>query len=295
MLDITKYEEVQMEYPNVVIYWDRSHDKADFTFRTDPRLLPLIREAAVKFPMWKFYSGGERMGINRRRDDKVYEAYRLAVTDGREHLGVVSWEYAREGKVVYCVENERISSKRERGRAAKTKDIAKAVKIMAKSFGAKTLEERVNEAYAECVHKLHNIHSDKGRTFTNGYSDLFRAMQEHVMTNWEQFRQIGVDKGVPVTVLDSLPEHYENYMIAKKVKKCLDDEKGVVVTIHGNDYAVRSTQDEDADIKIYSTDNLPDRIKFGVGMLKLVEPRNIVANIGYKIDDTSFFVVEGET
>jgi hypothetical protein len=105
-----------------------------------------------------------------------------------------------------------------------------------------------------------------------------------------------MDSGVDLTVLDRLPNTYEDYKIAQEIDECVEHKKGVVVIIHGNDYAVQSfaTANADPTIEMLSTETLPDWIKRGVGMLKLVEPHNMVGNVGYKISDGAFFVMKGD-
>jgi hypothetical protein len=105
-----------------------------------------------------------------------------------------------------------------------------------------------------------------------------------------------MDSGVDLIVLDRLPNTYEDYKIAQEIKECVEHRKGVVVIIHGNDYAVQSflTAKDDPKIEMFSTETLPDWIKRGVGMLKLVEPHNMIGAVGYKINDGAFFVMKGD-
>lgn len=307
MLDQVKYEYITLDLPNIQVAWDRSRDRKDFTFKIDPSFRGFLIEAAKKFPMWRFLSGGTEGGISRTRDSvpqnimHYYSVYRVWVYEGSEKLGEISYEHRNSangsGHTVYVIHNLRILRKRERGDSDKTKDINKALKILAKTFGTKTIDERVKEAMRDCEVRVGDIAMRKYSQFNGGYVSFARAIEAHLMVDkWEEIKQVAMDNGVDLTMLDKLPSAYEDKQIAEEVEKCVKDKKGVVVIIHGNDYAVQSFPTANAEpiTEMFSTDTLPEWIKRGVGMLKLVEPEHMVGKIGYKIKSDAFFVMKGE-
>ena len=149
----------------------------------------------------------------------------------------------------------------------------------------------------QCEDRVGSITTQKGIRFNDEYRSLVFGLRKHLMVDkWEEIKQIAMDNGVDLTVLDRLPNTYEDYKIAQEIDECVEHKKGVVVIIHGNDYAVQSfaTANADPTIEMLSTETLPDWIKRGVGMLKLVEPHNMIGNVGYKINDGAFFVMKGD-
>lgn len=306
MLDQVKYEYITLDLPNIQVAWERGRDRAETKFDLDEPFKNFVIQAAMKFPMWRFMSGGDLggMGITRKpitHETTDLKCYRLWVYDGSERLGSIGYE-TRFTKTdmrytVYLLNNERIANKRERGEYAKTKDINKALKILAKSFGSKTISERMREALDQCEGRVSSITTQKGSRFNDEYRSLVFGLRKHLMVDkWEEIKQIATDSGVDLTVLDRLPNTYEEYKIAQEIDECVEHKKGVVVIIHGNDYAVQSfaTANADPTIEMLSTETLPDWIKRGVGMLKLVEPHNMIGNVGYKINDGAFFVMKGD-
>ena len=303
MLDQVKYEYITLDLPNIQVAWDRNKDRSMYEFVLDEPFKNFVIQAAMKFPMWRFLSGGDYGGIARRPKTPTvvrYECNKMWVYDGSEKLGSITYE-TRFTKtdmryVVYLLNNERIMNKRERGEYDKTKDINKALKILAKSFGSKTISERMEEAFDQCVERVDSIARQKGSNFNNEYRSLVHGLQKYLMVDkWEEIKQIATDSGVDLTLLERLPNVYEDYKIAQEIDQCVDHRKGVVVIIHGNDYAVQSFSTANGDIiDMFSTETLPDWIKRGVGMLKLVEPHNMIGNIGYKISDGAFFVMKGD-
>ena len=300
MLDQVKYEYITLDLPNIQVAWERGRDRSEYKFRLDSRIKELIIQAAMKFPMWRFMCGGDQGGISRNRDNEVYDCYRIFVLEGNEFLGTIDYTYrrGRNGEqTAYCLSNQRIQHKRERGTADVTKDINKALKIMAKSFGLKTIDERIREARAECEVRVGHISNRKTSDFYSDYRRMTDALRHYLMGDkWEEMKQIALTNKADLTMLDRLPNMYEDHVVAKEMESCVNDNKGVVVIIHGNDYAVQSflTANDEPAVEMFSTDTLPEWIKRGVGMLKLVEEGNMIGKIGYKISDGAFFVMGEE-
>ena len=44
-------------------------------------------------------------------------------------------------------------------------------------------------------------------------------------------------------------------------------------------------------VEVKTSEELPDFVRRGVGMLKLVEPRHAISNVGVRVDDTTFVVI----
>ena len=303
MLDQIKYEYITLNMPNIQVAWERGKDRSGMSFEIDSRIKDLITQAAIKFPMWRFMSGGDQGGLssvldNLTRQVTAYQCYRVWVLEGTEVLGILTYEYRKKsGKVAYSLTNERIQNKRERGSSDVTKDINKALKIMAKSFGSKTITERIEDAQSACDHNVRSICSNKASDFFGDYRTVTNAVRHYLMSEkWEAVKQAALDNEADLTVLDRLPNVYEEYVVAEEIERCVKERNGVVVIIHGNDYAVQSFPIANAHpiVEMFSTETLPEWIKRGVGMLKLVEPRQMIGKIGYKIYDGAFFVMKGE-
>jgi len=238
--------------------------------------------------MWTFISKSSCHGKTHDNKD-LYEPYRFQVFDDREPLGIINYTHNSKREVVYCMTNERIANSRERGCEVRTKDTNKALKIIGKTFGAKTIAERVEESVASCERNINKIFQDKKSTFDYPYEVLASWLSQHIMKDYDTFFKIAVENGLDPSDVKDLPEKYEEFQVTRKINKCSDNGKGVVVTIHGNDYAV---QKRGNDLTIYGTETLPEWIKRGVGMLKLIEKHHMIANVGYKLNEQSFFVIE---
>lgn len=261
--------------------------------RIMPHVKPFVEKLAMKHPQWQFVSSPRGWSICHDRDQKLefVEVKEFDIYANKELLGSIGSDHGRNGARVFTMTNERIRKIRERGSATKTKDLDKAIKIFGKMFGAKSVNERIEEviAGAESITRL--LFSDRSYAFSKTYDKLGKHLQDHIMDNLQEFTNIALAKNFPQELADSLPNIYAEFKTTEEIYKCLDDKKGDVVLIHGNDYAVTNINEANRETKIYSTDNLPPHIKRGVGMLKLVEKEHFISGIGTKISDTSFYII----
>lgn len=293
MLDLTRYEYVTLGMPNVTAGWPVAHDRANVQFSIHKEIELFVFEAAKKYPMWEFCA--DSLPTKAHIEASKFQATGFEIFDKDEYIGEIGFDYASRGNTVYVIRNERIEKERERGPAAKTKDLKKAIKILGKKFGAKTLQERLQEAIRWCDHGLGDAVNSKGRAFRNAYNEvLINYLHEYVVNNWETIKQVAASKGADAAFLEKFPDTYYDHVETNKISNSFDSDRGVVVVIHGADYAVWDLSKKEDKVTVYSTNDLPDWIKRGVGMLKLIEKNNLISGVGYKAEDGSFFVAKGE-
>ena len=290
MLDQVRYELVDLGLPNVKAMWPRDEDRTGKVFMIHPVMQSLMEEVSKKFPMWEFV--GKRY---RRNDVGEHMSSTFYVYENREELGDIGYEYKPSGGTVFAIHNHRIAESRERGKATKTKDIKKVVKILAKQFGRVTLYERLEESIKKCNAGLMGMRSTKDHLFDDDYGCVVHTgvFEDYVVANWETLKEIAVKSGIKDIVVNTLPQRYEERAAAHKLENTFDKGEGVVAVIHGADYAVRYPNTPNP-VEIFSSETLPEWIKRGVGMLKLVEPNTMISNIGYKINDSAFYVMKGD-
>lgn len=291
MIDEMKYDYHEITLPNIVGRWDK--DKQRVTIKLEQRVKPFVEALAMKYPQWRFVATS--YWHQRPDDSEAYaEAHRFYVYDGRDPLGEISTDTGRNREKVYSIRNERISNSRQRGDTTKTKDLGKAVKTVGKMFGAKTINERLAEAASDASTDIHRVFQDRASTFTRTYEHVAKHLMSYVMANYESLAPIAVQGGASADTVGRLMSAHDEYEITKEISACHQNNSGVVVLIHGSDYAVMGKDDKgEHGTRIYSTETLPPHIKRSVGMLKLVEPKHFVKGAGLKIHDSAFFVAKG--
>ncbi len=290
MSDELKYDYIELTLPNIVGRWEKA--KEHQPIRVEKDIKPFVEALAKKYPQWRFMA--TQFWYQRPNDAEPYaEAYRFYVYDGRESLGQISTDYGRNHEKVFTINNERIADARERGDTTKTKDLKKAVKIVGKMFGAKTIHERLDEAHGDAATDIARVHSDRAGTFNRTYEHIAKHLMPYIMANYESLAPIAVQAGANAETVERLLSAHDEFKITKEIYECQQNNTGAVVLIHGSDYAVMGKDDTgEHKTRIFSTETLPPHIKRSVGMLKLVEPKYFVKGAGLKIHDTAFFVVK---
>lgn len=285
MMDELKYDYLPLELPNMLA--ERHKNPEQKPVATYSKMYPLVEALALKKPQWKFIAHRYHA-----RDGKD-SGYAFRVCEGREILGEIVMSYGWRDDDAFEIRNKRIQDSRERGGSAKTKDVKKAIKLVLKSFGTKTISEQVNEALQQTTDATRRVASDRSETFQS----LFRHMQEHlfthIMDNYKELAPIAIQNGADATVVEKLLPAYEEYQITKEIKTCKTSNTGAAVLTLGSEYAVTLWDHSAGNMQthMHTTDTLPTHIKRSVGLLKLVEVKHFLKGVGVRVADTTFFVI----
>ena len=307
-----KFEYEELFLPNVLVEWIKpdpnerpregrmTNDK--WPIEVDDMMKKLLVVLATKNPAWKFVFKNNRHSASTRwtREDINGEstvAYRYLslssayIFDGKEFLGAVSKVCGRSSVDAYYVENERVNKERERGSGATTKDMKKAIRLVEKMFGSKTVEERIDAVREDLANIVHHVNQDRSRKYEDTFKRATKGMRMYMLKNWGTLSKIALENGGDPQAIDSLLTVRDEAVLAKGMYKCWQNESGRVVLIHGNDYVVRSKQEgEEKRTHIYSQTDVPEDIKRGIGMLKLVDVKFYIENVGIRISENAFFL-----
>lgn len=274
-----------MTYPNVDLTTieDRHSELKGKTFVIDNDVLPLIDAVAIKYPQWQLkakrfnYEGS----LINATTLKVYE---FDVFEKRENLGTIglTW-YNRER--AFWLENHRIANQRERGYGTKTKDLKKALRHIAKNFSPKVADEKIEEAYGKAHNILRQLGGQKSHEFRSALQTVLPSLTPYIIENWDELSKLCQGDTNIAREADKLVECYRESKIASEIAD-IPLGKQTVVMIDGNDYILRTA----GATVILSSEQLPPHIRLGVGMLKLVEPRVMMKDIGCKIEDNIFVI-----
>jgi hypothetical protein len=289
MLDQTKFTHISTKHSNVFIVVDPKQYDSSRAMSICPKVQPFIDAAAVKFPQWNFYS----MPNKRYKEDAhVYEAEKFVVYQGREELGEISTAWSR-GDYKFYIDNPRIDEMRERGRGMSTSDLNKALKSMGKMFGVKTIKERMADMIGKARHGTDNVARNAMWKYEENYRHMVNYLREHIQVNMEPLINVAIAAGGNKEQLLALPSEEIKIKVTKEIAECNERGRGATVLIHGKDYAVSEVVNGERVMAMFSTDTLPAHLKAGVGMLKLVETGDCVSGVGYRVDDSAFYLIKG--
>lgn len=281
-MNVLDYTEVEIDLPNIV--YRRKNTEAERPTSIDRGVKPFVMELAKKHPQWKFVS------YRHYRNVDYVAATAFRVYENRELLGEIGCD-THGSKNVFTYTNQRIQSKRQRGKEAKTKDLKKAVRAVGLSFGAKTIDELLGEASNVAHTVIKGNANDAASMFSSTFKHISEALRTHIMEHYDEFAPLAVKGGATQAVVDTLMTNYERKVQTAAMQDVLERGNGFLVVIRGDDYAVMSRQGKtDVATRIYDTDGLPPHIKKCIGLLKLTEPHVLVPGIGVKTGNNSFFV-----
>lgn len=248
---------------------------------------PLIVWLADKFPKWKFEGHYlTQTDATRMKDSKDWKYYprRWEVLCDGEDLGTLGKDYYGS-KRCYTISNHRIQDKRERGYADKTTKLDKAKKLILKNFRPKDLRELMNSAKRTVRGSVGTSLYISENDWFSEYQRLCTFLSDHIMADLDAYIDIANTHGFEYH--EKLRSAYEDYHIKRSIGQCEKAKKGAVVLIHGNTYAVET---DDGQFYTYESATLPDLLKRRVGMLKLVENGQTLANVGYREKEHYYYV-----
>jgi hypothetical protein len=249
----------------------------------DGFLHPLIEKIAVKHPEWRFeiinFSTANR---DEGQPTNIY-ASSFGIFYKRELLGEIfkSYNYrARESS--YAISNERITNNMQRGSSTKTTKIDKALKIIEKSFGVASAQEMFDKQAINAHRSFGYAREGMGREATNIWTNEKKIFREFVLTHWDQF--IDSLPSHDVRKVASLPEKLLKYDIVDNMYNNIDTMYRIV--IKDSDYIVV----REGKMSVVSSNELSETVRRNLGMLKLVKDNEVLENIGFRHDETTFFV-----
>jgi hypothetical protein len=256
----------------------------------DPYLKSIMEKLALKYPQWVFEEKHAQRHAKLNNEWGVM-AYSFTIKDKREELGSIEKDWASKGHR-FLIRNHRIDAMRERGVGMKTIHEDKALKYVDKFFSRKSMTEKVAEAKVKLRENLGNVAYEKARKLEKVWDSFTEHEQSFIVANFQEFK-----KFIPSTELakvEDLPMRIEENSIVKTMQvRGFSTKHGdaYFVYIDGVDYAVCKAND-DGNLEIKSSEELPDFLRKGVGMLKLVEDGVAIGNIGFRCDATTFLVLD---
>ena len=254
-------------------------------------LVPLMDALAIKYPHWEFVEVDNRImwdkngGRSRAADGfKVYEK--------REELGHIRVDHwCRAGKR-FWIDNFRIDAQKSRGSGYKTKHLDKAMKHIAKYFGTKDHTEVLEEAEKLAEHSRSAIYRELQREVQSRWGRLDAAAADFMMQNWGEFVAWLTPRATPALTeaLNSYPEAYSNFEEARYINDLINKGKAWLVKISNSDYIVKQGEQ----VSVCDSDSLPAMVRRNLGLLKLVQDRQLISNVGIRINEETYYVL-GDT
>ena len=276
----TKYNAIEL--PNVV---QKTEPQASYIYGD---LGVVVWELASKYPRWTFKV------TNVMPAPGGNAAIAFEVFDGRELLGAIQRGRANSGGPCIVIHNKRIEASMSRQSAYKTVDPLKAIAKVKKMFSPMSVTEKIEKAQASASTVIGNERHNKLRLVREldtkiRYAGLRYLQSEEgvaVFTNYlsvcatpenlttiEEMSQIQVQRA-ELNTIDNLAEVAETA-------------KSVLIIVDGGNYLAQIG----SDVQIWDDNTLPVELRGKLGLLKLVNNRQFVSDVGCRVDDDVFILI----
>lgn len=254
--------------------------KSDFDFTVEKPLNEIMWKVVTENPTWEFrvpeYYGQIKSAT---ADEKA----RITVTkfvvfkDG-EQVGAIDRDYRYDqGGYVFSITSNTIRSERERVGAYRTKDAKKALAAIKKTFNPKTMTERMNDALVEATRAVSRQAGRKRGDYVSNMQKLMPLMKSFVLdVKADEFKQYAMGNG-QLSLLSQLRATGLEMLTVEDIEQKFKSGKGTSLVLLSNGKYVVKTGDE---VQLYDDNTLPVDMRGKLGMLKLVEPEQMIEGVG---------------
>jgi hypothetical protein len=255
-------------------------------------LAPLVEKLALAHPEWQFKSHHchKVYGKTDTGADFSMVVERVKVVDKYEELGLLGTDYTSKGKRFY-VSNHRTEKMRERGSGMKTIHLDKAYKHVDKFFGRMNHGEKIEQASRETTDAVYRVMQESWYPLRGAWQEVEEIAKTFVVDNLDTFKsymQTNSDaKPTQIQAVDKLPALLAECLGMQAMHSSVEKDEHILVLLDGMNYIVKHKNQ----VEVKASEELPDYVRRGVGMLKLVEVKHAITNIGVRVDENTFALI----
>jgi len=267
--------------------------KSDFEFNVEKPLNEIMWKVITENPTWEFrveqYYGQIKSGDNDDRPRLTVSKFKV-FKDGEE-VGVIDRDYRYDaGGYIFSIASNTIRNERERVGAYRTKDAKKALAAIKKTFNPKSVTERMNDAFAEATRAIGRQSSRKRGDYQSAFSELAPLMKAFVFKDmWDLFQKYAITNGQGHR-LSKLRETEAEMLTVTDIEGKFRGAGTSLILVANGKYLVKTGDD----IQIYDDNTLPVEFRGKLGMLKLVEPEQMIEGVGCRATTEVFVVLTAE-
>ena len=269
-----------MAYANIKLR--EIKDGHENTFGIHPFIKPLVEAVALAHPTWILEGKEYKMIMGGKANELL--AKQIVITEKREEIGRVSMGLYNERKC-FVISNGRIDKARKRGSSIRTTDMKKAIKQINKFVMRKSVLEMLVAAQEQASHVAWSVTSSKDKIIGATYNKMMPTVVKLLLEQWDTLNPHLI---ITEAERQDFPKEVNESRVANEIYDCRSKGGGWLVLINELDYAVQ--KGKGGEIKVFTSEQLPDFIRRGVGMLKLVEDSQIVEGVGLKVNANTFFI-----
>ena len=269
--------------------------KSDVQIVVNAPLDQIMWKVVTENPTWEFRAGTSRNEVARDADRNIIgvRLNRFDVFKDNEQIGSIGRNY-RSSRIgsdyVFAISSNLIKNERERNSEYCTKDAKKALAAIKKTFSNKSISERMDEAFNDAARSISRESNEKTHTANRYLHRLSPTIQAFAfVTMQKEFEAYAQSVGTSAILNEYKTAQLEMLTVDEIQTKFNTVEATHLVLSLGGKYVVK-TGDK---IDIYDDNTLPVEMRGKLGMLKLVEPEQMIEGVGCRAT-TEVFVLLAE-
>lgn len=269
--------------------------KSDVDIRVNAPLDEIMWKVVTENPTWEFRAGTGRNEVSRDVDRNIIgvRLNRFDVFKDNEQIGTITRNYRSTrmgGDYVFAITSNGIKAERERSSEYCTKDAKKALAAIKKTFSNKSISQRMDEAFEAAARSINRESSSKMHDANRYLSRLSPTIQAFAfVTMQKEFETYAQSAGMG-TVLNEYHDAQLQMLTVDAIQTKFNTAEATHLVLSlGGKYVVK-TGDK---IDMYDDNTLPVEMRGKLGMLKLVEPEQMIEGVGCRAT-TEVFVLLAE-
>lgn len=250
-----------------------------------PQIEPVINKLMRERPTWRF-----KCSTRFYSSDGPNRASRFDIFDGDEELGAL-WvdSHWRSGEARFYFNNFRLDKQRQRNTVSYTTKPDIAVKRIVKAFHMKTPSERAIEAQEAVRKAASTLDNDATWPLRKARSAIEGELVSYAMRHWDEVKHMLT----PATQALNLPLLKENAEETLRLKAAINESDGVTVRIEPNGtYSLSRLISTAFDVVTCSDATLPDHVRGALGLLKMMDDKAFIADVGMRVNANLYFVMD---
>ena len=260
-------------------------------FGVQPHLAVLAQAVIAKYPQWQLVAS---QANQHHTDTSVTPNVsgrlitRFNITEKREEIGYIGWDYSYSRGDQYVIGNDRISQEMERQSHTKTTKIDVAMRHIKNHFSPKTTDEQFAKSIEATKQSLHQKVATYGYQARGTYDNFRGEIGRYIDSNWELFTATLT----PEQVLSAAKykEEKAKHDAVTTIQDIANKRLSYDILLRGNEYVIR----HNGVVNICTNEAIPQELKMKLGMLKLVAVGEAIDGMGYRGTEDCFIVVLDE-
>ena len=269
----------------------------------EPMLAELVNKLALDMPAFTFTTKGMKSEELKYQTAKTSLCDRntpapegfeflkkVKVYKGPELLGQIYLDrrYRNRGTdFVFCINSWRIENQRGDSNTSSTSKVTGAARLAKKHFVPQNMTEIMEKASNELQHGLFTCIRDLNRPILHnqmGPNQLLMQKFLYQLMNGET-NPDGGDVIRQHLTSDKYHKAMAEHVLAEKMEKL----KYTAVINFNNAFLIKP---HSSDMEYKAFDELPEHMQNAIGVLQLMEDNELVDDIGFRLNDTNFLILE---